>query len=144
MIQGPLTLDWGSRKFGVMPRTENGDLHAGRPATLRRFHLWLNAAVHVAGRRNAVFIKLHTHGCKDGNIDELLGPSTAQFHAQLQEWRLRSPNYRLHYVTAWEMALAARMLIAGQPLGPWPKTPKPATASNLAPHQDPSTCLSAG
>lgn len=104
MVQGPLLPDWSSRKFGLIPRIENGDVHAGRPMTLRRFHLWRQAHVHVAGRPNSVFIKLHTHGCKDGNIDEWLGPRMVQFHDDLAAYRLQHPNLRLHYVTAWEMA----------------------------------------
>jgi hypothetical protein len=104
MIQGPLLLDWESRKFGMIPRIENGDIHAGRPATLRRFHLWRQSNVHVAGRFNRQFIKLHTHGCKDGNIDEWLGPSMVAFHEELTAWRKQYPNVRVHYVTAWEMA----------------------------------------
>jgi hypothetical protein len=63
MIQGPLLLDWQSRKFRTIPRIENGDIHAGRPATLRRFQLWRQAYVHVAGRFKRQFIMLHSHGC---------------------------------------------------------------------------------
>lgn len=113
MIQGPLLPDWSSRKFGVIPRIENGDLTLGRPMTMRRFHLWRNAAVHVAGRPDQLFIKLHTHGCKDGNIDEWLGPNITKFHEELAAYRRQHPNLRLHYVTAWEMALKVRELERG-------------------------------
>ncbi len=112
MIQGPLLPDWSSRKFGVIPRIENGDVTLGRPMTMRRFHLWRKAAVHVAGRPDQLFIKLHTHGCKDGNIDEWLGPNIARFHEELAAYRQRHPNLRLHYVSAWEMAQAVRRLEA--------------------------------
>ncbi len=110
MIQGPLLPDWSSRKFGVIPRIENGDITLGRPMTMRRFQLWMNAGVHVAGRPDSVFIKLHTHGCKDGNIDEWLGPNIAAFHHELAAYRRRHPNLRLHYVTAWEMAQQVKRL----------------------------------
>jgi hypothetical protein len=115
MIQGPLLPDWSSRKFGVIPRIENGDITLGRPATMRRFHLWRQAAVHVAGRPDAIFIKLHTHGCKDGNIDEWLGPNMVAFHEQLSEYHRRHPNLKLHYVSAWEMAQQVRRLEIGIP-----------------------------
>ncbi len=113
MIQGPLSLDWQSRKFGVIPRIENGDLTAGRPPTWRRFQHWMNIGVHVAGRPNWKFLKLHTHGCKDGNIDMLLGPEMQAFHAELAVQCQVNPRLRLHYVTAWEMALLVRQAEAG-------------------------------
>ena len=104
MIQGPLVLDWDQRKFGIVPRIENGDVHAGRPATWQRLQHWLRAGVHVAGRPDWRFVKLHTHGCKDGNIDTWLGPQMQRFHAELAEQAEHDSGLRYHYVTAWEMA----------------------------------------
>lgn len=104
MIQGPLLPDWGNRRFGLVPRIENGDLHGGRPGSLRRLNLWMQASVHVAGRPDWRFIKLHTHGCKDENIETLLGEPMQQFHRELALFHRQHPNFRYHYVTAWEMA----------------------------------------
>lgn len=104
MIQGPLRLDWSKRKWGILPRIENSDLHAGRPATLKRFQHWLAADVHVTGRPDWTFIKLHTHGAKPGNIDTLLGPETEAFHTALRHEADQHPEWKYYYVTAWEMA----------------------------------------
>lgn len=104
MIQGALLPDWRHRKFGIFPRIENSDIHGGRPATWNRFRDWTRAGVHVAGRPDWLFVKLHTHGCKDGNIDTWLGPESQQFHRDLAVQAQRNPNFRYHYVTAWEMA----------------------------------------
>lgn len=103
MLQGPLTLDWQDRTRGVMPRIENGDLLHRRPATLHRFEQWLKCGVHVKGRPDWAFVKLHTHGCKDGNIDTLLGEDTQQFHRELSGFAAEHPNLHYYYVTAWEM-----------------------------------------
>ncbi|RMG41558.1 MAG: hypothetical protein D6725_01260, partial [Planctomycetota bacterium] len=113
MIQGPLCLDWSSRKWGILPRTENGDIHAGFLPTLSRFRRWLDAAVHVWGRPDWVFVKLHTHGCKDGNRQAWLGERTQRFHRQLADLRARCPALRLYYVTAWEMACLVHQAEAG-------------------------------
>jgi hypothetical protein len=100
--RGPLALDWhGSR---LLPRIENSDLTAGRPPTPDRMQRWMNAAVHVAGRPNWKFVKLHTHGCEDRNLDLLLGQQMKTFHANLADLQANNPMLRLHYVTAWEMA----------------------------------------
>ncbi|MEZ6064832.1 MAG: hypothetical protein R3B90_03795 [Planctomycetaceae bacterium] len=104
MIQGPLSLDWSRRKCGVIPRIENADLHDGRPGTLGRLQSWIRSGVHVEGKPDWRFVKLHTHGCKDGNIDTLLGPEMQWFHAELAAWATARPQVRYHYVTAWEMA----------------------------------------
>lgn len=104
MIQGPLGLDWSQRKWGFMPGIENSDLHGGRPATLSRFQHWLAADVHVAGRPDWTFIKLHTHGAKPGNLETLLGTETEAFHAELRREAAQHPEWKYYYVTAWEMA----------------------------------------
>ncbi len=113
MVQGPLTLDWEDRRRGVIPRIENGDLLNRRPPTLHRFQQWLKCGVHVTGRPDWCFIKLHTHGCKDGNIDTLLGEQTQQFHRDLAGLAVRHPNLQYHYVTAWEMAQLIKQAEAG-------------------------------
>lgn len=104
MIQGALVPDWKNRKLGVFPRIENSDLHAGRPPAWKRFQDWIRAGIHVQGKPDWLFVKLHTHGCKDGNIDTLLGPETQQFHRDLANYARQHSNFHYHYVTAWEMA----------------------------------------
>ncbi|MCA9033425.1 MAG: hypothetical protein KDA66_21595, partial [Planctomycetaceae bacterium] len=75
---------------------------------------WLDAGVCVAGRPDWRFVKLHTHGCKDGNIDELLGPGMQQFHADLAALHQQHPGFRYHYVTAWEMAQLVHLAESGE------------------------------
>lgn len=104
MIQGPLVLDWTQRKYGLLPGIENGDLHGRNAPSWKRMQNWLRAGVRVDGRPNWVFVKLHTHGAKDGNIDMWLGDRAQEFHAELATQAAINPNFRYHYVTAWEMA----------------------------------------
>jgi len=104
MIQGPLLLDWKQRKFGCIPKIENGDLHGGRPATAQRLDLWLKAGVTLVGRPNWRFIKLHTHGAKESNAEMLLGAEMQRFHDHLATRHRADPRFRYYYVTAWEMA----------------------------------------
>ena len=113
MVQGPLTLDWQNRTRGIMPRIENGDLLVRRPPTWQRMTQWLRCGVHVAGRPDWCFVKLHTHGCKDGNIDTLLGEQTQQFHRALAAQSAERPNFHYHYVTAHEMAQLVHQAEAG-------------------------------
>lgn len=104
MIQGPLLLDWGRRKFGVLPRIENGCLQKSQPPDANRLELWLRARVSVATKPNWLFVKLHTHGVHEPNQDVLLGEPMVRFHEALRERADRDPLFRFHYVTAREMA----------------------------------------
>ena len=104
MIQGPLALDWRDRKAGVLPRLENGDLHARRPPSAGRLKLWQRAAVGVQGRPEWTFVKLHTHGAKPANTEVLLGPPMRELHQALAQHARTERDFRYYYVTARELA----------------------------------------
>ncbi len=104
MIQGPLLLDWGRRKWGAFPGIENANLQKSQPPDGRRLRLWLRAGVRVAARPDWYFVKLHTHGVNEPNQEVLLGEPMVRFHRLLRETADRDPGFRFHYVTAREMA----------------------------------------
>jgi hypothetical protein len=122
MIQGPLGLDWGSRKWGLLPRIENGDLTKRRPPTLARLRLWLDASVGVSGREDWVFVKLHTHGTQDSNADMLLGEPMRLFHESLRRFAQEHDWFRYYYVTAHEMASLVHQAESGAVLPDWPQS----------------------
>jgi hypothetical protein len=113
MIQGPLAIDWRRRKWGVLPRLENGELHSGFPPSIARFDLWLRAGVGVVGRPNWVFVKLHTHGARDRNASMLLGEPMRTFHRDLAACAAQLPKLQYYYVTAREMADLVHQAEAG-------------------------------
>jgi hypothetical protein len=104
MIQGPLAFDWSHRKWGLLPRLENGDLTRARPPSLARFHLWCAAGVAVAGRPDWRFVKLHTHGAQESNAEMLLGAAMRRFHEDLCKLSTTHPAFKYYYVTAREMS----------------------------------------
>ncbi|MEX2560722.1 MAG: hypothetical protein WD403_12450 [Pirellulales bacterium] len=104
MVQGPLALDWSRRKWGMLPRLENAELHATNPPTLGRLRLWIRAGVSIQGRPDWIFIKLHTHGAQEANAAMLLGPPMRAFHEQLAAQAHRNPGWQFSYVTARELA----------------------------------------
>jgi hypothetical protein len=103
LVQGPLALNWKRKKFGLLPRIENGDLTAANPPTAERLRLWLDCRVAVEDRPNWVFIKLHTHGAKPENTRMLLGEPMRAFHRALAKIAERDHTIRFHYVTAREL-----------------------------------------
>jgi hypothetical protein len=114
MIQGPLALDWGRRKFGLLPRVENACLQKSQPPDANRLELWLRAGVKVVARPDWYFVKLHTHGVNEPNQDVLLGAPMVRFHELLHERAAHDPFFRFHYVTAREMANLALAAEQGQ------------------------------
>ncbi len=108
LIQGPLLFNWSSRKWGLVPRLENGCLQGNQPPTLDRLRLWLKARVQVATRPDWFFVKLHTHGASERNADMLLGEPMLQFHRDLARLAQENPDFHYHYVTAREMVNLAR------------------------------------
>lgn len=104
MVQGPLSLDWQNRKFGIIPRIEAGEISYDAPPRKQRIKLWEDCAVTIKGVEEHVFIKLHTHGLDDQNSDmffDLKGFET--LWTELEALYKNQKGYQLHYVTAWEM-----------------------------------------
>ena len=121
ILQGPLTFDMRRRIWWVLPGLENGaldDTPAHLPA-VDRFASWVDVAVGVKGRPEWVFVKVHTHGGPEGNASVLLGPVMERFHTDINRSFNDGNRYRLHYVTAYEMAglvKAAEAGLTGNPL----------------------------
>ena len=114
LVQGPLGLNWRWRKWGFLPRIENGDLTPNNPPTLARLQLWLDLHVHVAGRPDWIFAKLHTHGGIPPNMDMLLGSTMRQFHGSLPHFAASHPHFHYHYVTARELVNIVHAAEAGE------------------------------
>jgi hypothetical protein len=103
LIQGPLVLDWRRRRWGLLPRTENGCIQASQPPHIDRLEPWLRARVQVPSRPDWFFVKLYTHGAQETSHDVLLGEPMVQFHHDLADRARRDPHFHYHYVTAREM-----------------------------------------
>jgi len=113
MIQGPLVLNWRRRKWGILPRIENGCLQGNQPPDPGRLGAWLSAHVQVPTRPDWFFVKLHTHGAPEGNQRVLLGEPMKEFHRALARKAGEDPCFQFHYVTAREMYNLARAAEAG-------------------------------
>jgi hypothetical protein len=113
IIQGPLGLNWRERKFGVIPRIENSDVRRSCPPTPARVDHWVRTGIHVEGRPEWVFVKVHTHGTQERDIDTLLGAPTHAMHDHLEQVYNDGKNYVLHYVTAREMYNIVKAAEAG-------------------------------
>jgi hypothetical protein len=74
--------------------------------------------IHVLGRPEWVFVKVHTHGAPEPEAASLLGQGGHQLHRALTETFNNGGDWLLHYVTAREMyniAVAAMDGRSGNP-----------------------------
>jgi hypothetical protein len=116
IIQGPLTFDWNRRIWRLFPGLDNSaiDASSGHLPTLERFAAWVDVGIAVAGRPEWIFVKVHTHGAVEENASVLLGPVMERFHAEVTRRFNDGGRYRLHYVTAFEMAGLVKAAEAGE------------------------------
>lgn len=114
IVQGPLGLDWKRRRFGLVPRIENADVRRACPPTRDRVDAWVRTGVHVEGRPDWVFVKIHTHGTQERDMDTLLGASADAMYSHLERAYNDGARYMLHYVTAREMYNVIKAAEAGK------------------------------
>jgi hypothetical protein len=103
MVQGPLALNMQRRKWGILPRIENGDLTGANPPRPDRMGVWMRCGIHVQRQPNWIFIKLYTHAGIPRNMATLLEKPMVDFYEHLLSTYNDGKKYRLHFVTAREM-----------------------------------------
>ena len=104
MIQGPLKLNWKSRRFGLIPRIESSELSGDAPPTKQRIDLWESANICIENAEEHVFIKLYTHGLQEKNSRMFFEKNGFEtLWSELESRYKDSENHSLHYVSAWQM-----------------------------------------
>ena len=113
IMQGPLGLNWRERRMGLVPRIENADVRRGCPPTPSRVDAWVRTGVHVEGRPEWVFVKVHTHGTQETDMDTLLGAAADTMHSYLESAYNDGKRHVLHYVTSREVYNIVKAAEAG-------------------------------
>jgi hypothetical protein len=99
MMQGPLGVNWHAPKT---PKIENASLTSSNWGRNDRVNYWVNCGIHVKGKPEWVFVKLHTHGAVEKDHDALIGDRAFKMHQYLNQNYNDGSQYKLHYVTARE------------------------------------------
>lgn len=113
LIQGPLGFQWSNRKYGLLPRIENADVRTSCPPTPDRIDAWVNTGIHVQGKPDWIFVKVHTHGTQEQDMDTLLGAPMDRAFAYLESKYNDGRDWKLHYVSAREMYNIVKAAEAG-------------------------------
>jgi hypothetical protein len=112
IIQGPLAV---ARRPGQLRlRIEAGAITANDPATSARVRTWVAQRIHVVGRPEWVFVKVHAHGAPEAQAASLLGEPGRELHRVLTTQFNDGRRWTLHYVTAREMYNVARAAMDGR------------------------------
>jgi hypothetical protein len=115
-VEGPLAI--ATRPEKVPLWVENAAITARTPATPHRIRTWTDQNIHIEGRPEWVFVKIHTHGSPELQAQSLLGEPGRAMHRELTTRYNDGKNWALHYVTAREMfniAIAAMEGRTGDP-----------------------------
>jgi hypothetical protein len=108
MITGPLAI--ARKSAGI--RIENGAITGDDPPTAARVASWIDQGIHIEGRPEWVFVKVHTHGAIEKTAASLLGDGGQVLHRALRDHA--QSGTQLHYVTAREMFNVARAAMDGK------------------------------
>lgn len=118
MIQGPLTLNWRQRRYGLLPIVENGLLSSTSRFSPQRADLWIKNGVSIPGLPNHLFVKLFTHGAVDHTIRYFFPEDgLSQMWSYLESKYNDGKRYRLYYVSAWEMYSTIKDLCLEESVG---------------------------
>jgi hypothetical protein len=94
---------------------EDGDIHPSVPTTESRVDRWIRANIHVSGRPDWVFVKVHGHAASsEGDVNETLGPHFDHALSYLERRYNDGERYVLRYITAREAFNLVRAAMAGE------------------------------
>ena len=116
IIEGPLAL--ATRRNLLPIYIEASAVTATSPGSPHRARIWVQQHIHIEGRPEWVFVKVHTHGAPELEAASLLGNGGRQLHRALRGLCNERDHYVLHYVSAREMfniAIACMEGHAGDP-----------------------------
>jgi hypothetical protein len=112
MIEGPLAL---ARRPGRLSwRIESAAVTAHDPPSAARIRTWVDQGIHVEGRPEWIFVKVHTHGAPEDQAASVLGDGGRALHRELTTRYNDGRNFVLHYVTAREMFNIAAAAMEGR------------------------------
>jgi hypothetical protein len=100
IVQGPLHPIRLNGSFFAL-RAFGDDVAPGKPGSRRRVDHWVRTWIHVVGREEWIFVKVHTHGATDSAV--VLGEEMDATFRYLEDAYNDGGDSLLHYVTAREL-----------------------------------------
>lgn len=122
LIQGPGRLSGVPAKVARIPGAAwladrlwlTCAVNAHLPPTMSRVRRWVGADVHVRGRPEWVFVKVHTHGARAANYESYFARDAQLLHGCLTTRFNDGAEWKLHYATAREAYNIVKAAEAGE------------------------------
>ena len=114
MIPGIIGLRWKSRTHRFRPSIEASNLDESDCPSPARIDFLVKNALKITGNPAWLFVKLHTHGAREGTWDCLLETKADQMYSYLERRYNDGKKYVLHYATAREMFNIIKAAEAGK------------------------------
>ncbi|RJP77247.1 MAG: hypothetical protein C4522_15960 [Desulfobacteraceae bacterium] len=115
MVQGPISLNWKNRSFGILPRVENGGLMENNPPTASRIHSWIDQRIHIKGFPYGIFVKIYTHGTQEKNMKMLFQDNYLEFLLEyLSSLARNNKKYNIYFTSAREMTNIIHAIMDGK------------------------------
>lgn len=103
LIQGIIGLRLRSRTHLFWPSVEQSNVSIGDFPSKSRIDFWIKKALHVKGKPDWIYIKVHGHGAPELKRQVLLGKPCEKMFKYLETKYNDGKRYCLHYVSAREM-----------------------------------------
>ena len=115
-IQGIIGIRWKSRARRFCPSIEQSNISASDLPFPERIDFWIKKGVHVAGKPEWIFVKIHGHGASSNKKDRdvLMDENVDRMFGYLEKEYNDMKNFFLHYVSAREMYNIIRAAEAGK------------------------------
>lgn len=104
LIPGPLGFNLRDWRHRFYPSLEQGEITLPFAVNRARVDFWVRTGVGVRGRPDWVFVKVHTHGCRERDQEAVLGQLRHRLHALLEQHYNDGGRHVLHYCSARELA----------------------------------------
>lgn len=113
IVQGMIEVYLNNLRNGTSVVEKSNLDHNDVPSS-QRIAQWVHCNVHVAGRPNWVFVKVHTHGCREENFDVCFGEHAEMMHSYLEKHFNDGERFKLHYVSPREAYNIVKAAEAGK------------------------------
>ena len=114
LIQGIIGVRWKSRTHKFKPSIEQSNIDIKDYPFEARIDYWINKHIHITGKPNWIFVKIHTHGAREVDWDTLFGKLGENMYTYLETKYNDGKKYILHYVSAREMYNIIKAAEAGK------------------------------
>ena len=102
IVQGAIRVDWHDWRHIFYPAIDSSTVQVSYPPSPERVDLWVDTNIHIPGREDWIFIKVHSHSAEQPSEEACMGKPAEAMFSHLGEHYNDGASFALHYVTARE------------------------------------------